>query len=171
MRNIIEREKVPIEPNKTEEDDIAKKLLFINYRGKLSENFEKTLLKIKAPCKVVFTMYKLKSSLPSLKPSIDKSLKNGVVYKFLCPRCSSCYVGQTSRHLICRFKEHRRNGPVMEHWDTCGQELSIDDVTILSTSARSNYHLMTLEALYINELKPKLNTKDEYRSKPLVIKF
>ena len=59
----------------------------------------------------------------------------------------------------------------MEHWNSCEQELSIDDVTILSANTRSNFHLMTLEAIYINELKPKLSTKDGYRSKPLVIKF
>jgi len=30
---------------------------------------------------------------------------------------------------------------------------------------------MALEALMINELKPTLNTKDEYRSRALVIKI
>ncbi|XP_057302874.1 uncharacterized protein LOC130637039 [Hydractinia symbiolongicarpus] len=134
------------------------------YRGKVSGNFKRTLNNIKAPCRIIFTLNKLKSCLPSLKPTVEKSLKSGVVYKFSCPRCSSCYVGQTSRHLICRFKEHRRNGPVADHWKECERELSIDDVTILCSNSKSTYHLMTLEALFINQLKPSLNTKDEQDS-------
>ena len=47
----------------------------------------------------------------------------------------------------------------------------MDDVAILKRSSRSTRHLMTLEALFINQLKPQLNTKDEYRSRTLVVKF
>ena len=32
-------------------------------------------------------------------------------------------------------------------------------------------HLLTLEALWIEEIKPALNVKDEYRSKTLTIKL
>ena len=32
-------------------------------------------------------------------------------------------------------------------------------------------HLLTLEALYIREIKTELNTKDEYWSRELTIKF
>ena len=47
----------------------------------------------------------------------------------------------------------------------------MDDVTILATSSRSANHLMTLEALFIDQLRPQLNTKDEYKSGTLVVKF
>ena len=172
LNKIIKSENPPVEEIAEKEDQKPEeKLLFVQYRGKVSENFEQTLRKIKAPCRVIFTMNKLKSSLPPLKPPIEKCHKSGVVYKFSCPRCSSCYVGQTSRHLICRFKEHRRSGPVAEHWQKCGIKVSLDDVIILTSRAKSIFHLMTLEALYINELKPCLNKKDEYKSRPLVIKF
>ena len=86
-------------------------MFFMSYRGKVSEKFEQSLKKINAPCKVIFTLKKLKNCLPSLKPFVDDSLKSGVVYQIKCPQCSLCYVGQTSRHLISRVKEHRRNGP------------------------------------------------------------
>ena len=46
----------------------------------------------------------------------------------------------------------------------------MDDVNILSR-AKSAHQLLVLEALYINQLKPLLNTKDEYRSHTLVIKI
>ena len=122
--------------------------------------------------KVIFTLKKLKNCLPSLKASVEKSFKNGVVHKVECPRGSACYIGQTSRHLSTRIKEHQRAGPVKEHMkNSCNRELSLDDVIILCSSSRSMNHLMTLEALMINAFKPNLNTKDEYRSRSLVIKI
>ena len=174
ITKIIEKENALTDSddnNVDEENTEEEKMLFLQYRGKISEKFQQSLRKIKAPCKVVFTLNKLKSNLPSLKPLVEKFLKSGIVYKFLCPRCESCYVGQTSRHLVCRFKEHRRSGPVQQHWKECAVDISMDDVSILCTNAKSIYHLMTLEALFINEIKPNLNTKDEYKSRPLVIKF
>ena len=137
-----------------------------------SDELKFNLEKLKPPCRVIFTLKKLKTVLPSLKSSVDKSLKSGVVYKITCPRCNSCYVGQTRRHLITRIKEHvRKNAPVSIHMTSCQHTLTMDDVTILKASSRSTRHLMTLEALFINQLKPRLNTKDEHRSRTLVIKF
>ena len=58
------------------------------------------------------------------------------------------------------------------HIETCdpSAKISEDSVSIL---ARSNkyFKLLTLEALFINEIKPDLNTKDEYRSRTLTLKF
>ena len=92
-------------------------------------------------------MKKLKTVLPSLKPKVDVPLRSRVVYKITCPCCTACYVGQTIRHLLYRIREHRR------------------------PSTPVGAHLTTLEALCINEINPSLNTKDEYRSRALVIKI
>ena len=46
---------------------------------------------------------KLKTTLPSLKPPVKKELRSRVIYKITCPGCTSCYVGQTRRHLVTRF--------------------------------------------------------------------
>ena len=109
---------------------------------------------------------------PSLKPPVEKSLKSGLVYKIDCSRCNSCYVGQTSRHLLTRFKEHlRSSSPVSKHMTSCNYKVTIDDVTILSAAAKAMNHLLFLEALFIYELKPSINTKDEYKSHTLVIKI
>ena len=153
-------------------DEVDVKLIFLQYRGRITEKFEQSLRKCKAPCKVVYTLRKVKSVLPSLKAPVEKSLKSGVVYKILCPRCNSCYVGQTSRHLLNRIKEHQRKGsPVGNHFLSCNCDLTMDDVSILANPLRSVTYLMTLEALWINSIKPSLNTKDEYRSRTLVIKI
>ena len=144
-------------------------MIFIQYRGKISDDFEKSLKRINSPVKVIFTLRKLKNILPSLKPKVEKSYKSAVVYQISCPRCMACYVGQTSRHLQTRLKEHRY-GPVGGHMKTGNQIFNFDDVRILATAKNRNY-LLIYEALFIRDLKPILNTKDEYRSKTLVIKI
>ena len=155
-----------------EEEKKEEKMIFVQYRGKLSEKFEGALKKLEAPCKVIFTLRKLKTCLPSLKPSVDVSLRSKVVYEIKCPCCNACYVGQTSRHLFCRIREHkRRSSPVGNHFAACNTELTMNNVNIVASSLKSSTHLMTLEALLINDIKPSLNTKDEYRSRALVIKF
>ena len=46
--------------NEPEEEKVKEKLVFIQYRGKISEKFQESLLRIKAPSKVIFTIRKLK---------------------------------------------------------------------------------------------------------------
>jgi len=153
------------------EEEEDRKMLFIQYRGKVSESYEKSLKKIGAPCKVIFIIRKLKTVLPSLKSEIPKVLKSGVVYNISCSRCKSCYVGQTARHLQTRIKEHSRQSSLLgNHFKQCNNVLTMDDVSILAT-AKSIHQLLVLEALFINDVKPLLNTKDEYRSHTLVIKI
>ena len=103
---------------------------------------------------------------------IDKSLKSGVVYKISCPRCPSCYVGQTSRHLITRMKEHNgKSKPVRRHFEACECEFTMDDVEIIKSTSKSVYHLMTLEALLIRSIKPIINTRNEYKRITLSLKI
>ena len=45
-----------------------------------------------------------------------------------------------------------------------------EDISILGHS-NVLCKLMTLEALYINQLKPSLNQKDEYKSRTLTLKL
>ena len=126
------------------------KMLFI---GKVS------LKKIGAPCKVIFTIRKLKTVLPTLKSEIPKVLKRGVVYRITCSRCKSCYVGQTVRHLHTRIEEHSRPSSVLSnHFKNCNYIPTMDDVSILAT-AKSMHQLLVLEALFINNEKPLLNTR------------
>lgn len=174
LTNIItaKNKEAAVTDESEDDQEEERKLIFIQYRGKVTEKFESALKRIKAPCKVISTINKVKSCLPTLKQPVEKSLKSGLVYQINCPRCASCYVGQTSRHLLFRLKEHKRNGsPVGNHFRSCECELSIENVKILTTTFKSVYHLMTLEALFIDAIKPGLNTKDEFRSRALTIKI
>ena len=162
------------EETKTEdpESPIQKRMLFIQYRGKCTEDYARALHRANAPCMVVMTLRKLKTVLPSLKPVIDKPIRSGIVYKIICPRCEACYVGQTSRHLITRFKEHVKvNQPVGKHLEACDSKVNCNDVDILASSSRSEEYLETLEALWIKEEGPTINTKEEYKSRTLTIKW
>ena len=49
------------------------------------------------------------------------------------------------------------------------EKIPLDDVDILASTTRSEQFLFTLEALWQKEERPKLNTKDEYKSRELTI--
>ena len=85
------------------EVETPKRAIFIQYRGKCTEEFAHSLHKCKAPCSIIMTLRKLKTTLPSLKPPIEKFLRSGVVYEITFARCNVAYVGQTVRHLTYTF--------------------------------------------------------------------
>ena len=136
------------------------------------ESYARDIHKSGVNCRVIFTLKKLKTVMPSLKEPVEKFQKSGVVYQITCPRCSACYVGQTGRHLQVRFKEHlSRKGPIKEHMTKCESKISEENVNILGTTLKGYDHLLTLEALWIREINPELNTKDEFKRKELIIKL
>ena len=150
----------------------GKVALFIKYRGKCTEDYARALHKINAPCTIIMTLRKLKTVLPSLKSPVEKMLKSGLVYRLRCSRCSACYVGETSRHLKSHVREHiQRAGPMKSHLSQCSTTITEENVDKLKTLSRGEYYLLTLEALHIRELKPQINTKDEYKSRELMIKL
>ena len=109
--------------------------------------------------------------MPSLKALVPHMLQSNVVYKITCPGCNSSYVGQTTRQLQRRFREHTGNkGPVKSHLDDCGITPNSDIIQIIG-KANTPYRLLTLEALFIKEFKPSLNKKDEFKSRTLTLKF
>ena len=118
------------------------------------------------------TTRKLKTCLPSLKTTVPKMLLSNVVYKLTCPGCESSYVGQTVRHVQRRLREHLGNkGTMKTHFDQCN--IKDHDTSILQILDKCNSlpKLLALEALYIQQIKPNLNTKDEYRSRTLTLKL
>ena len=117
-------------------DDKDKFMYFIQYRGKCTEEYARALHKINAPCRIVMTLRKLKTVLPSLKPPVDKMIKSNVVYNISCPRCQSCYVGQTRRQLQRRFIEYIQKGPVKEHMVVCQVDLTNNDIDILGSTSK-----------------------------------
>ena len=153
-----------------EKDETEKPfLIFLQYRGKSTESYAKDIHKSGVECRVIFTLKKLKTVMPSLKEPVEKFQKSGLVYQIKCPRCSACYVGQTGRHLQVRFKEHlSRKGPIKDHMTKCEGRISEENVNILGITSKGYEHLLTLEALWIREIKPFFNIQDIMKSRNLL---
>ena len=160
-------------PNEEQAEKPEKKLLFVQFRGKCTEDYARALHRANAPCTVVMTLRKLRTVMPSLKPPVEKEIRSGIVYKFTCSRCKACYVGFTRRHLKARADEHRtkKSQPIAKHCKECKETPSVESFEILGSSSRGEEYLMTLEALWIKELAPKINTKDEYKQRELTIRL
>ena len=81
------------------------------YIGKYSEQVQKKLSKIckqfckDADLKIGFTSFKINNYF-STKDKTPYFLKSFLVYKFVCVRCNSCYIGETCRHFKTRIDEH-----------------------------------------------------------------
>ena len=101
-----------------------------------------------------FTLRKMETVLPSLKKHVDKFLRSELVYKIKCSHCEVCYAGKTRRHLQAWFHEHLRGGPVKAQLDKCIGGITVDSVDILGSTSKGEIHLLTLEALWVRELKP-----------------
>ena len=54
-----------------------------------------------------------------------------------------------------------------EHFLNCDTEVTFESVDILASSSLGENTLLTLEALYIKDIRPSINTKDEWKSKAL----
>ena len=145
----------------------------MQYRGFATEQFVKKLKESGAPVKVVLTIKKVKSSLPSLKTAVPKMLKSNLVYQIKCPRCNACYVGKTCRHLTDRVKEHKSKSgePVLKHMIACGVNRAVipDNTTILKTVMGNAFQLSIMKALFIRDLTPEIDKKDELRDYVLIL--
>ena len=53
----------------------------------------------------------------------------------------------------------------------CQVDLTNNDIDILGSTSKGEKQLLTLEALYQKDISPNLNTKEEYKSRKLSIKF
>ena len=60
-----------------------------------------------------------------------------------------------------------KKGPVKAHLEKCVGGFELENVDILGSTSRGEMHLLTLEALWIREVKPYLNTQDTMRSRDL----
>ena len=147
--------------------------IVLQYRVPVTDQFIRKLKDGGAPIQSVLTLHKIRSYMPSLKCAVPRLLESRVVYKLSCPRCRACYVGRTSRHLLTRFGEHKtkKAQPVLKHFTACGlSKPSIEDIEILACASKGHLQLATLEALFIREINPALNTRDEFRDHELTIK-
>ena len=97
-----------------------------------------------------------------MKDPVPKFLKYFFVYKFVCPGCSACYIGDTTCYLSTRIKEHLetdKNSHIFAHVvnnETC-KALSTENYFEIIDSASTPFKLKLKEEMHIIWKKPSLN--------------
>ena len=93
----------------------------------------------------------------------NKCMRKNIVYKITCNRCQKFYIGSTIRNLHSRVKEHMtgQQSSVFKHLQACSNHRS-DAITIdILGNDHETCNLRLREALFIQKMRPHLNTKEE----------
>ena len=116
----------------------------------------------------------LRSRLVHAKDKVPRQIRSGIVYKITCADCHDCYIGETSRTLNERLKEHKRalrlNNPsqsaIAEHSHNTGHNIKWDEARIIDFE--SNWLKRKIkEALWIRRVNPALNRDSGYTLSPI----
>ena len=111
--------------------------------------------------KLAFSSFKIRSMF-SVKDPVPVELRSNVVYKFTCASCNSCYVGETSRHLSTRIREHLnrdRTSHIFQHLqqsEACRSSCSAECFKVID-NATTKFQVKRKEALHISWEQPSLN--------------
>ena len=142
-------------------DEIQKRFyISVPYFPGLSESFKKIFKYM--PVQVCFKgVNTLKSMLMHPKDKISNDQKKDLVYHWECKadRCNSSYIGETSRALGERVKEHSKSttSAILKHCKDFHHPLpSIDDFNIIDKEP-SQVTREAKEAIHIRQLDPSLN--------------
>ena len=140
------------------------------YRGKITDGLAQKLHRSNAPCRILMTLGKLKTMMPSLKLPVASMMRRIVVYQTSGPRCKACCVGTRTRHLRCRYSEHKsmKYCSVKYNIHNCNVSLCEKDVVILGYCNREN-NLFTLETIFQHNIRHKVNGKEEFKTKTVFI--
>ena len=106
----------------------------------------------------------------NVKDSVPRSFRSNVVYKFICAECNSAYVGETSRHLSTRVREHLQYLQIkiltslnIEGVPTNVKWLVMKIASQFWTQLIGTYHHLKIkEALHIMWEKPILNKQVQH---------
>ena len=165
-------------------------LLKLPYIGVESKLIEKKIVDITSKTYHAVNPRVLFMSKPILQRSgkdlMTPQEKSLVVYKFKCC-CDSSYIGQTSRHLITRIKEHVpkcitsyikdekdeksiavenaiKKSAIAEHLvnnPSCGKKFAVSNFSVMRQCSNT-LELIRLEAILIHLDKPNLCKKKEF---------
>ena len=96
------------------------------------------------------------------------------MYERTCSGCNSTYVNLTVRHLATRVDEHcKEDSPVGKHLFELNQEVggTAELKSEIIDQTANTQKLLTLEALHIWRERPRINTRDEFKSRELTVKL
>ena len=153
-----------------------KSQMHINY--KKEERIIKDIIKRNVNCtasntklKVIIYYNNIKSSNLVIKnncaPRPTPLQSSNIVYKFTCPiqNCAAEYVGMTRLTLEKRLRAHIYSGAIKNHLHEEHQSIidkgKISDNTTILTKDIDPRQLFVKEALYILQIRPKINIQSE----------
>ena len=101
-------------------------------------------------------------------------LRSFVVYRFTCLGCNASYIGETTRHLTMRIKEHLETSSkshIFKHFGSNRNCKELCDTECFETidSTISSYRLKFKEAVHITWEKPSLNKEVKHVSISITI--
>ncbi|XP_068692461.1 uncharacterized protein [Montipora foliosa] len=118
----------------------------------------------------VFVSKKLEQDLKpkEIKPSIVN--RQCVVYKFACDLCDADYVGYTARHLRQRIAEHKHSSIGKHLLEAHGDKNLLNEGQFrVLKKCHGKFDCLVYEMLFIQELKPSLNTQSDSISAKLFV--
>ena len=118
----------------------------------------------------IFVSKKLEQDLKpkEIKPSIVN--RQCVVYKFACDLCDADYVGYTARHLYQRIAEHKYSSIGKHLLEAHGDKNLLNEGQFrVLKKCHGKFDCLVYEMLFIQELKPSLNTQSDSISAKLFV--
>ena len=112
----------------------------------------------------------------NVKDPIPKSLKSFVVYKFVCSGFNVCCIGETTRHLSTRIKDHLKTDKkshIFAHLvnnETC-KALSTENCSEIIDSVSTPFRLKLKEGMHIIWKKPSLDKQQKHVSHNCLVIF
>ncbi|XP_015774439.1 PREDICTED: uncharacterized protein LOC107352642 [Acropora digitifera] len=149
--------------------------IVLPFKGQIAANAVRRKLrdlskKIWVTLQPIFERKKLKQDLKpkEIKPSIVN--RQCVVYKFACDLCDADYGGYTARHLHQRIAEHKYSSIGKHLLEAHGDKnlLKEGQCRVLK-KYHGKFDCLVYEMLFIQELKPSLNTQSNSISAKLVV--
>ena len=103
-----------------------------------------------------------------IKPSIVN--RQCVVYKFACDLCDADYVGYTARHLHQRIAEDKYSSIGKHLLEAHGDKNLLNEGQFrVLKKCHGKFDCLVYEMLFIQELKPSLNTQSDSISAKLFV--
>ena len=118
----------------------------------------------------IFVSKKLEQDLKpkEIKPSIVN--RQCVVYKFACDLCDADYVGYTARHLHQRIAKHKYSSIGKHLLEAHGDKNLLNEGQFcVLKKCHGKFDCLVYEMLFIQELKPSLNTQSDSISAKLFV--
>ena len=156
-------------------DDVNTIRIVLPFKDQIAANAVRRQLrdlsrKICVTLQPFFVSKKLEQDLKpkEIKPSIVN--RQCVVYKFACDLCDADYVGYTARHLHQRIAEHKYSSIGKHLLEAHGDKNLLNEGQFrVLKKCHGKFDCLVYEMLFIQELKPSLNTQSDSISAKLFV--